>query len=259
MSKRVLLIDDEENIRQMTRLTLETAGNEVGEAGSGMEAFAILGGDDAWDVVLLDQKMPGMVGTDVLRRFKVMAPQARVIMMTAFASIELAVEAMRLGATDFVRKPMTPEVLRNAIAAALAKPEAAAATEPIVTQPSDETATTCPRALIQTITMNGFEITRPTNKQVSPALEPDEHRFIVRSPDGKEREVIIKIDEDAVSYVKQMTRRHILPNSDFWLSRAERLLSNFLWNEGKLPANGRLTVSDVDRDGLIVAERWEDD
>lgn len=57
-----------------TRLTLEAAGYEVGEAGTGMEAFAILGGEDAWDVVLLDQKMPGMVGTEVLKRIKVLAP-----------------------------------------------------------------------------------------------------------------------------------------------------------------------------------------
>jgi DNA-binding response OmpR family regulator len=58
MPERVLIIDDEENIRQMLRLTLETADYEVGEAGDGMEAFAILGGDPAWNVVLLDQRLP---------------------------------------------------------------------------------------------------------------------------------------------------------------------------------------------------------
>src|ERR1700694_3912566 len=119
MSKRILIIDDEENIRQMTRLTLEAAGYEVGEARDGMEALAILGGDVSWDAVLLDQKMPGMVGTEILKRLKVLVPTARVIMVTAFASLDLAVEAMKLGATDFVRNPMTPEILRNALAAAL--------------------------------------------------------------------------------------------------------------------------------------------
>src|SRR3981081_3139650 len=121
MSERVLIIDDEENIRQMLRLTLETAGYEVGEAEDGMEVFAILGGDPAWNVILLDQRLPVMEGTEVLRRIRVLAPQARVVMMTAFASVELAVEAMKLGATDFLRKPMTPEIVRNAVAAALEK------------------------------------------------------------------------------------------------------------------------------------------
>ena len=65
--------------------------------------------------------MPGMVGTEVLRRIKVMLPSAQVIMMTAYASVELAIESMKLGATDFVRKPMTPEILRNALTAAFAK------------------------------------------------------------------------------------------------------------------------------------------
>lgn len=119
MVKRVLIIDDQKNMRLMARLALEASGYEVGEAESDMETFALLGHDDTWDAILLDQKLPGLVGTDILRRLKVMAPAARVIMMTAFASAELAVQAMRLGAVDFLRKPMTPELLRSAVAAAL--------------------------------------------------------------------------------------------------------------------------------------------
>lgn len=103
MSKRILIVDDEENIRQMTRLALEAAGYLVAEARNGIEAFALLGSDPRWDAVLLDQKMPGLVGTEVLQRIKVLSPSTPVIMMTAFASVELAVEAMKLGASDFVR------------------------------------------------------------------------------------------------------------------------------------------------------------
>ena len=54
MPKRVLIVDDEENIREMTRLALEAVGYEVGEAGSGLEAFAVIGADESWDAVLLD-------------------------------------------------------------------------------------------------------------------------------------------------------------------------------------------------------------
>jgi DNA-binding NtrC family response regulator len=119
MSKRILIIDDEANIRQMSRLALEAAGYEVGEAADGQKALTLLSSDGAWDVVLLDQKMPGLNGTEVLQRIKELAPSASLIMVTAFSTVELAVEAMKLGAIDFVRKPMTPEILRNAVAAAI--------------------------------------------------------------------------------------------------------------------------------------------
>ena len=74
-----------------------------------------------YDAVLLDQRMPGLDGLETLRQIKQRAPDACVVMVTAYASIELAVDAMRLGATDFLRKPMTPETLRSATAAALAR------------------------------------------------------------------------------------------------------------------------------------------
>src|SRR5882762_7291239 len=121
MPDRVLIIDDEEHIRRMMRLTLEAAGHTVGEAGDGPEGLKLYGDGSGWDGVVLDQRMPGMDGLETLRRIKESNPRARVIMATAYASIELAVDAMKLGASDFVRKPMTPETLRNAVAAALAK------------------------------------------------------------------------------------------------------------------------------------------
>src|SRR6266436_8679599 len=121
MSKRILIIDDEENIRRVTRLTLQAAGYEVGEAGDGERGLEAFGDGSGWDAVLLDQRMPGMDGLETLRQINERDATARVIMATAYASIELAVDAMKLGATDFVRKPMTPETLRNAVAAALTK------------------------------------------------------------------------------------------------------------------------------------------
>ena len=80
----------------------------------------LFGDGREYAAVLLDQKMPGMDGLQTLKQLKERTPEACVIMVTAFASIELAVDAMKLGATDFLRKPMTPETLRGAVAAALA-------------------------------------------------------------------------------------------------------------------------------------------
>lgn len=255
MSKRILIVDDEENIRRVMRLTLEAAGYEVGEANDGERGLEAYKDGSTWDAVVLDQKMPGLDGLATLQHIKNRRPGARVVMATAFASIELAVDAMKLGATDFVRKPMTPEVLRNAIAAALAKPESASAGT-IISPVAGETIAR-PEPLIHTITMNGFEILRPADDRVSSELQSDEHRFIVRSPGGKAQEVVVKVDEEVVGYVERMTRRRLPTNSGFWASPAERLLSNFLWYEGKPPSSGRLTLTEISRELLMWAERWE--
>ncbi|HYV00333.1 MAG TPA: response regulator, partial [Pyrinomonadaceae bacterium] len=152
MSKRILIIDDEENIRRVTRLTLQAAGYEVGEAADGERGLEAFGDGSSWDAVLLDQRMPGMDGLETLRHIKNRQPEARVIMATAYASIELAVDAMKLGATDFVRKPMTPEIVRNAVSAALAKQQRV---HEAMTPSKTEVAA---QPLIQIITMNGFTI-----------------------------------------------------------------------------------------------------
>ena len=244
MSKRILIIDDEANIRQMTRLTLETAGYEVSEARDGMEALAILGGDASWDAVLLDQKMPGMVGTEVLKRLKVLVPTARVIIVTAFASVELAVEAMKLGATDFVRKPMTPEILRAAVAAALVKAPQSHQSTIAVKEPR--------ASHLRTITLNGHNILPAGDVVGRPPQRANERRFIVRKPDGREQEVVVEIDSQAISAVQKVT--HDLPlESAFWTEQAERFLTDFIWNDGNAPANGKLTLKGVEMKELEKA------
>jgi DNA-binding response OmpR family regulator len=247
MTGRILIIDDEENIRRVTRLTLEAAGYEVGEASDGERGLEAFGDGASWDAVLLDQRMPGMDGMETLRHIKQRRVEACVIMATAYASIELAVDAMKLGATDFVRKPMTPEILRNAVAAALAKsarvvtPGAAAAARAASAEP-----------LVQTITMNGFTILESANAPQA----ADERRFTVRSPGGGEYEVLVQIDGEAVGYVERMTRRSLPAESSFWTIQAQRVLTDYLWREGQVPPARRLVVKDVDRDELPVAARW---
>jgi DNA-binding response OmpR family regulator len=248
MAKRVLIVDDEENIRQMTRLALEAAGYEVGEAASGMEAFAIIGGDDSWDAVLLDQKIPGMVGTEVLRRIKVMLPSVQVIMMTAYASVELAIESMKLGATDFVRKPMTPEILRNALAAAFAE----------MPKPQHSTTATGERKAspLRTVTLNGFTILRAADVVRLLPHKTNERCFEVRTPQGRVQDVVVEIDSEAITAVEKVTRN--LPiGKAFWTEQAERFLTDFLWNDGHVPANGRLTLKGVEREALEQAARKE--
>jgi len=247
MSKRILIIDDEENIRRVTRLTLQAAGYEVGEAGDGERGLEAFGDGSGWDAVLLDQRMPGMDGLETLRHINERDATARVIMATAYASIELAVDAMKLGATDFVRKPMTPEILRNAVDAALAK-QPRVSTTPVPPSPEDST-----EPLIQIITMNGFTI---LDSEAAPQ-EPNERRFRVKSPSGSEHEVLVEIDEEAIGYVERMTRRRLPPENSFWTTQAQRVLGDYLWKEGRVPPTRKLMITDVDRDELPIAARWQ--
>lgn len=247
MTRRILIIDDEENIRRVTRLTLEAAGYEVNEAGDGERGLEAFGDGGDWDAVLLDQRMPGMDGLETLRHIKERQPDARVIMATAYASIELAVEAMKLGATDFVRKPMTPEILRNAVAAALSKQTQRRAS---TVAPTSKDISTGP--LIQTLTMNGFTLFESEGAWQA----PNERRFTVKSPSGEEHEVLVEIDEEAVGYVERMTRRRLPAGSSFWTTQAQRILSDYLWREGKVPPARMLKVRDIDREELPIAARW---
>ena len=242
MSKRILIIDDEEHIRRMMRLTLEAADYEVDEAKDGAEGLSLFGDGSTWDAVVLDQRMPGMDGLETLRRLKQLNANSRVVMATAYASIELAVDAMKLGATDFVRKPMTPEVLRNAVAAALTKSQ-------IETKPAE------PQALIQTITMNGFTI---FDDDETPPLETLHRRFVVISPHGQKHDVLVEIDEAAIAYVERMIGRQLPPENSFWTEQARRLLADHLWKAGDVPRTRKLTLSDVNREKLLIAERWKD-
>jgi len=247
MSKRILIIDDEENIRRVTRLTLQAAGYEVGEAADGERGLETFGDGSSWDAVLLDQRMPGMDGLETLQHIKNRQPEARVIMATAYASIELAVDAMKLGATDFVRKPMTPEILRNAVAAALSK-------QPRVREAMLAAKTgVAAEPLIQIITMNGFTILDSEDAR----HEPNERRFVVRSPTGSEHEVLVQIDEEAVGYVERMIRRKLPAENSFWSTQAQRVLGDYLWKEGTVPPTRKLTIKDVDRDEVPIAARWQ--
>jgi CheY-like chemotaxis protein len=246
MKTRILIIDDEEHIRRVTRLALEASGYEVGEAADGEKGIALFGDGSSWDAVLLDQKMPGMDGLETLRRIRGLDPSALVIMVTAFASIELAVDAMKLGATDFIRKPMTPEILRNAVSTALAKQ---------ANKILESAATTA--GTIDTVTMNGFHVFMPPDFMQSINDVPGERRFFVRSPDGDEKVVVVEIGDAPVTYVERMIQRPLSRTSSFWTLHAQRTLTDYLWNEARIPPSGLLEMHSLDQDDVEMAARWD--
>jgi len=110
---RVLVVDDEEVVRLGYRRVLSADGFSVMAAGDGPEALTLMG-SGPFDVVLLDMRMPGMDGMDVLRAIKERWPQSEVVVVTGFPSIETAKEAVRLGAYDYLSKPMVPDAVIRA-------------------------------------------------------------------------------------------------------------------------------------------------
>jgi two-component system NtrC family response regulator len=107
---RILVIDDDESFRKILEYNLKQAGYEVATAANGSEGLAWIE-KDSFGAVLTDIKMPGVDGLAVLREVKKRAPETAVIVITAYGSIEMAVEAMKEGAYDYVTKPLNRDAL----------------------------------------------------------------------------------------------------------------------------------------------------
>jgi two-component system response regulator HydG len=119
-SGKILVVDDQRNMRATTAIVLRTAGHDVEEAEDGAAALQRIG-QEAFDVVLTDLRMPDVDGMEVLREAQRIAPEAQVIVMTAYGTIESAVEAIRRGAYDFLAKPFKEDELLLRVSKALEK------------------------------------------------------------------------------------------------------------------------------------------
>lgn len=120
---QALLVDDEERFLSTTKILLEKRGLAVSTAKSGIEALKVLD-EKRIDIVILDVQMPGMDGVEVLRKIKQRFPLLEVIMLTGHASLESAVEGLKLGAFDYVMKPCNVPDMLEKIKEAYAKKQA---------------------------------------------------------------------------------------------------------------------------------------
>ena len=115
--KCILIVDDEPNVRLVLQTALESAGYRVLDAEDGQAALDRLDQADAGcDLILLDLKMPKMDGMELLSHLRTRGNAVPVVILTAHGSIPEAVAAMKLGAIDFLTKPITPEALRRVVA-----------------------------------------------------------------------------------------------------------------------------------------------
>lgn len=116
--QRILVVDDEKNIRLTLSHMLEMEGYAVETAVNGEDALQRLQ-EESFDLMLLDLKMPGIAGTEVLAQVNERYPQIKVIMVTAHGTVDNAVEAMKVGAVDFIQKPFAPQEIRELVSRVL--------------------------------------------------------------------------------------------------------------------------------------------
>ena len=116
MKKRILVVEDEEKLRRVIELQLMSAGFDVDKAATAEEGLKIV---DRADMVLTDLKLPNMDGQEFLGLIRRQNSHVPVVMMTAFGSVETAVEAMKAGATDFLLKPFSLDHLMQVVNKAL--------------------------------------------------------------------------------------------------------------------------------------------
>ena len=116
----ILVIDDDETMRDWCQQILSQAGNKVETAEDGLKGLDILK-KESFDLIILDLKMPGLSGMEVLQKVNEEYPETAVVIITGEATVESAVEGMKTGAYDFIPKPFTPESFLTAVKQALEK------------------------------------------------------------------------------------------------------------------------------------------
>ena len=114
MKGKILIVDDQFGIRILLNEVLQKEGYDTFQAANGLQALEILN-DHVPDLVLLDMKIPGMDGIEILKRMKVLQPDIKVIIMTAYGELDMIQEAMDLGAITHFAKPFDIDDIRKAV------------------------------------------------------------------------------------------------------------------------------------------------
>ena len=109
---------------------------------------------------------------------------------------------------------------------------------------------------IELITENGFSIVRANEGDGPTRATEDGYVFIVRDPQGSEREITLGIDQHAVNEITQRSRGRVAKESSYWICCAERHLADYLWEVDSYPPDGKLTVEQLTLEDLNLANRW---
>jgi CheY-like chemotaxis protein len=228
----------------MIKLALSHSGYEVGAASDGQEGLALFGDGSAWDLVLLDQRMPGMTGIEVLKEVFRRKRDTRLILITAFGTIDLALEAIQAGASDFLRKPFTADTLRTAVKSALDRP---------VTQMSAVPVGLACREFTHT-NINGFSFDLDQD-DVDDVSGDITCVFKVSKSSERPQSVRVILPAYVMELVKAYSDTEQMPGGNrFWHALCEEALANYLWQHAELPINSVLQIDDLSNS----LQRWLD-
>ncbi len=134
MAAKILIVDDENSIRYFLKLELEQQGYEVHAAETGRQALALVKAQPVFDMALLDLRLPDMDGLDIMLVIKEKSPQTGVIIMTAYGTLDSAIEALKHGAIDYILKPFHTAGVLASVADGIAR----GAHPALETEPSDQ-------------------------------------------------------------------------------------------------------------------------
>jgi CheY-like chemotaxis protein len=228
----------------MIRLTLQHAGYEVEVASDGQEGLLKYADGSAWDLVLLDQRMPGMPGIEVQKEIYRRNSQARLILITAFGTIDLALEAIQSGASDFLRKPFTTETLKLSVESALCRCVKQLGAVPVGMVCKEFTRTT----------FNGFSFELESD-HVDDHIGDVTCIFSVHRSMETPTNVKVILPAFVMELVKAHTDSEYVPGGHrFWVAMCEETLANYLWQNAAPPEDKVIRIDDLNAN----LQKWLD-
>jgi len=122
MAERLLIVEDEDTLCKSLQRVFSNEGYEVDRADSAESAFKLLE-RNSYDLIITDIILPGISGIELMTKYRETNPAQKVIIITAYASLTTAVEALKAGASDFIIKPLMHDEMKRAVSRVLDKPE----------------------------------------------------------------------------------------------------------------------------------------
>jgi len=240
LSSKILVIDDEACILKMMELVLANAGYSVTTAENPRKALDIYGNGANFDLVITDFKMPEMNGIELEGEILRRDPTAKVLLVSGYGGIDTALEALNKGAMDFLRKPFTPDALRDSVRSALERDR----------KQSPVTAV-CREFSRQSLNGSSFEL---KEKDYDEQFGDLTCKFEVTTPTGVRNLTVIMpayVQELVLAYIDS---EEVPCGGRFFEAICEETVSNELKLSGGVPNTSKLVIENLTKD----IQRWID-